>query len=52
MDGFVRGDYQYDDAVATNDNVPAELSIEEVKNLNISIGLLTDDGLEYVDMAP
>ena len=44
MDGFVRGDYQYDDAVATNDNVPAELSIEEVKNLNISTGLSMDDG--------
>jgi iron complex outermembrane receptor protein len=44
MDGFVRGDYQYDDAVATNDNVPAALSIEEVKNLNISTGVSMDDG--------
>ena len=40
-----RADYQYDDEVATNDNVPASVSFEDAKYLNISAGLDMDDGL-------
>lgn len=43
-DAYIRGDYQYDDDVFTNQNVPRDLSREQFKNLNIAAGITTDNG--------
>ncbi len=45
FDAFVRGDFQYDDKIPTNDNLPESISSREVKNLNLSAGLSNEDGL-------
>lgn len=45
ISAYVRGDYQYDDDIRTNDNIPADISREEFKNLNLSAGIETDSGL-------
>jgi len=43
---FIRGDYQYDDEIPTNDNLPSTISsTREVKFLNLSAGIITDNGL-------
>ena len=44
---FIRSDYQYDDKVPTNDaNIPASIgSTREIKFLNLSAGIITDNGL-------
>lgn len=46
-EAYISGDYQYDDEVPTNDNIPASVSSEEFKNLNISAGLTTPNGLGF-----
>ena len=43
-DAYVRADYQYDDEVATNDNVPADISFEDTNNVNMSAGIDMDEG--------
>ena len=45
LEGYVRGDYQYEDEVATNDNVPKSVATEDLKNLNLSAGISTEAGL-------
>lgn len=47
LEAYVRGDYQYDDDVPTNENVPDDLSREEFKNLNLSFGVMTGNGMSY-----
>ena len=44
-DAYVRGDFQYEDEVQTNSNVPAELSSEEFGIFNASIGAKSPNGL-------
>ena len=43
-EAFIRGDYQYEDEVQTNDNVSAEISSREVSLLNLSAGIVTENG--------
>ena len=43
-DAYVRADYQYDDEVPTNDNVPASIASEDTKNVNMSAGVAMDEG--------
>ena len=45
IDAYVRADYQYDDNIPTNDNVPSDISREQNKNLNASIGFNTQQGV-------
>jgi outer membrane receptor protein involved in Fe transport len=45
FDAFVRGDFQYDDKIPTNDNLLESISSREVKNLNLSAGITSEDGL-------
>ena len=45
MDAYISGDYQFDDEVQTNDGIPPEISSEENKNLNLSAGVTTENGL-------
>ncbi len=47
LDGYVRGDYQYEDEVQTNDNVPKSVATEDLKNLNLSAGISTEAGLAF-----
>jgi len=44
FDAFIRGDYQYDDEIPTNDNLLASISSREVKNLNLSAGFTSENG--------
>mgnify|MGYP000096519003 CR=1 FL=1 len=45
FDAFLRGDFQYDDKIQTNDNLPESISSREVKNLNLSAGITGENGL-------
>jgi len=47
LDSYIRGDYQYDDDIATNDNVPSDVSRESFKLLNLSAGIETETGLGF-----
>ncbi|MDA7687635.1 TonB-dependent receptor [Pseudomonadales bacterium] len=47
LDAYVRGDYQYEDEVQTNDNVPKSVATEDLKNLNLSAGISTEAGLAF-----
>lgn len=45
MEAYVGGDYQYDDNIQVIDNVSPEIASREVKNLNLSAGIRTNNGL-------
>jgi outer membrane receptor protein involved in Fe transport len=47
-EGFVRGEYVYDDKVPVIENVPAAIASREVNMLNASIGLGWSNGLELL----
>lgn len=44
-EAYINGDYQYEDDVPTNDNIPASISSEEIKSLNLRAGLTIQNGL-------
>ena len=43
-DAYIRGDFQYEDDIPTNSNVPADISREEFTLLNLSAGFTTASG--------
>nr|MBX2847215.1 TonB-dependent receptor [Acidiferrobacterales bacterium] len=47
IDSYIRADYQYDDDIPTNDNVPSDVAREEFKVLNMSLGFTTANGLGF-----
>lgn len=47
LDGYLRADYQYDDEVQVVDNISADIATREVKQLNASFGLRTENGLSF-----
>ncbi|NND82534.1 MAG: TonB-dependent receptor [Gammaproteobacteria bacterium] len=47
LDSYFRADYQYDEEVQTNDNIPAQFSSISFKNLNLSLGMTTENGLSF-----
>jgi outer membrane receptor protein involved in Fe transport len=47
LDSYIRADFQYDEEVATNDNIPGDLASIEFKNLNMSAGVTTENGLSF-----
>ena len=47
LDSYVRADFQYDDEVQTNDNIPAEFASISFENLNLSAGFTTENGLSF-----
>lgn len=47
MESYIRGDFQYDDEVQANDNIPAEIASYSVENLNLSAGISTENGLSF-----
>jgi len=47
-EGFVRGEYVYDDKVQVIENVPAAIASSEVNMLNASVGLGWSNGLELL----
>ena len=43
-EAFIRGDYQYEDEVQVVDNVAADIASREVSLLNLSAGIVTENG--------
>ena len=46
-DAYIRGDYQYEDSVRTNDGIPSFVSSESTRNLNLSAGVVNQSGLSF-----
>lgn len=44
-EGFVRGDYQYEDEIQAIQNINPDLASREVKLLNLSVGVTSPNGL-------
>lgn len=47
LDSYIRADFQYDDEVQTNDNIPAQFASISFENLNVSAGVTTENGLSF-----
>ena len=47
-EGFVRGEYVYEDEVQVIENVPAQIASREVSMINASVGLAWDNGFEVM----
>jgi len=44
----LRGDFYFEDEVATNDNVPESIgAVRETRNLNLAAGLTTEGGYSF-----
>lgn len=44
-EGYIRADYQYEDAIPTNEGIAQSISEEEFNLFNLSFGVLTENGL-------
>ncbi len=44
-ESYIRGDYQFDDDVQVVDNVSAQIASREVSQLNLSAGMIFDNGM-------
>lgn len=47
LESYIRADFQYDDEVQTNDNIPAQFASISFENLNMSFGVTTENGLSF-----
>jgi outer membrane receptor protein involved in Fe transport len=47
LESYIRADFQYDEDVQSNDNIPAEFASIGFENLNLSAGLTTENGLSF-----
>jgi len=44
---YIRGDYQYEDSVQSNENVSADIATREVKLFNLAAGLSIESGFDF-----
>ena len=46
-EAFLRGDYQYDDRIPTNDNILESIASREINLVNLSAGIALESGLRF-----